>query len=195
MAYRSGTVTAALLSVAVARLATPWLAEEAVDANPRLSPAAACVTASLALSTTAPMPKNSCVTPSYVVWSTVTPPARRLAAGPAYAVVADPRFADKLALILRSTAGARGFCALVAGRDDVAALPAGAPVYVSGLARERLTRAGAACPASDVREGRVLSEASARELLRFIVRANAAAGGAAEPMVDAVAHGGAAAPV
>lgn len=100
--------------------------------------------------------------------------ARQLAAGPAYAVVADPRFAHKLALILGSTAGARGFRALVAGRDDVAALPAGAPVYVTRLARERLARGGGPCPAGAFDAGRVLSDASARELVRFIVRANAA---------------------
>lgn len=34
------------------------------DANPRFSPIAANWTASFALSTTAPIPKNSCVTPS-----------------------------------------------------------------------------------------------------------------------------------
>ncbi|MEJ7810741.1 MAG: winged helix-turn-helix domain-containing protein [Gemmatimonadaceae bacterium] len=99
--------------------------------------------------------------------------ARRLADGPAYAVVADPRFAYKLGLIFRPTAGARNFRALVAERDDVGQIPAGAPVYVTRLAHERL--GGAPGLGRRIPDAPVFSTASARELLAFIVRANLAA--------------------
>lgn len=102
--------------------------------------------------------------------------ARLLEHGPAYAVVADPRFARKLALIYqayRSAAGAPRFRALVAGRDDLAQLPAGAPTLVTRLARERL--AGAPLAVHAIPEPRALSAGSARDVAAFIVRANAAA--------------------
>lgn len=96
--------------------------------------------------------------------------ARLLERGPAFAVVADHRFARKLELIYRSTAGARHFRALVAGRDDLTQLPAGAPTYVTRLARERL--AGTVLPIHEIPAVRGLSAASTRDVVAFIVRAN-----------------------
>jgi len=99
--------------------------------------------------------------------------ARLLVDGPAYAVVADPRFAYKLELVYRATAGARHFHALVAGRDDLGRIPPGAPTFVTALARARLGTA--ALPGREIVESRTLSTTSAREVLSFVVRANAAA--------------------
>ena len=103
--------------------------------------------------------------------------ARLLADGPVYAVVADPRFARKLNLVYQAVTGARHLRALVVGHDDLAAIPAGAPTYVTRLAREALGGEGASEVSSGVRaipEPRALSEESARELLTFVVRANMA---------------------
>ena len=96
--------------------------------------------------------------------------ARRLAAGPVFAVVADPRFAYKLGRIYASTPGASNFRALVVGRDDLRQIPAGAPVYVTRLGRERPD--GAPLAGQVIVEPRVFSSDSARELLAFVVRAN-----------------------
>lgn len=103
--------------------------------------------------------------------------ARLLEHGPAYAVVADPRFATKLALIYNSTVGARHFRALVAGRDDLGAIQPGAPTLVTRLARERLDAARLPLPRAphELAEPTVLAAPSARELAAFIVHANATA--------------------
>lgn len=105
--------------------------------------------------------------------------ARRLEGGPAFAVVADPTFADKLRLIYRDAARAGRFRAFVVGRDDLAALPAGAPTLVTRLARERLAagREAGAAPLAvrEIAEPRALSAASARDVAAFLVGANAAA--------------------
>lgn len=97
--------------------------------------------------------------------------ARRLADGPAYAVVADPRFAHKLTLVFASTVGASNFRALVVGRDDLTRIPEGAPTYVTRLAHERLD--GAPLAIREFPEPRAFSSESSRELLAFIVQANA----------------------
>ena len=96
--------------------------------------------------------------------------ARMLPKQPVYFVVTDERYARKLERVFGSTAGLPNFRALVLGRDDLGAIPDGAPVYVTALARTRV---------SDARllervmpEPRSFSGASARELLRFVVEAN-----------------------
>ncbi len=99
--------------------------------------------------------------------------ARLLERGPAYAVVADPRFARKLTLIYRSTGGARHFRALVAGRDDLAEIPAGAPTFVTSLARAHL--ADATLAVHEIPAPSALSAASTRDVVAFIVHANTAA--------------------
>lgn len=62
---------------------------------------------------------------------------------------------------------------LVAGRDDLTAIPPGAPTFVTRLAREQL--GDAPRQIHEITESRALSAASARELLSFTVRANLAA--------------------
>ncbi len=113
-------------------------------------------------------------------------------------VVADPRFAVKLATSLAPARGSRAVRVFVYGRDDLRAIAATAPVYLTRLARERMERdcalephvaeAGAQTdtPGSDARtavallrrvmpDARVFSEESQRALLSYIVRTNLAA--------------------
>ena len=100
--------------------------------------------------------------------------ARLLEQGPACAVVADPRFAQKLETIYRSTAGKRHFRALVAGRDDLTQIPPDMPTFVTQLARDRLAGADV-LRTQEISEPRALATGSVRELVTFVVRANAAA--------------------
>ncbi|MGQ0713067.1 MAG: GntR family transcriptional regulator [Gemmatimonadaceae bacterium] len=89
---------------------------------------------------------------------------------PVYVVVADAHFVKLLDEFFAGTPGAENVRALVIGRDDLDAIPDGAPTYVTREARERLgtTRIrGRILPAA-----RLLSDESSREIIQFIVRAN-----------------------
>lgn len=103
-----------------------------------------------------------------------------LATGPAYFVVSDPRFAKKLGDIFRSSPGSENFHPLVLGTDDLAQIPAGAPVYVTDRASEML-------PAQsrwrrELPHMRSFTPETARQLFSFIVRANLGAGPANPPI-------------
>lgn len=99
--------------------------------------------------------------------------SRFLAAGPVYFVATDPRFADKLRVIFSAAPGAENLRALIVGRDDLSGIPGDAPTYVMPSARARVE--GMALSSRPIPAPRVFSEASAREILTFIVRANMAA--------------------
>lgn len=99
--------------------------------------------------------------------------ARRLADGPVYYVVVDPRFAEKLARIFASAPGAANLRVLVHGRDDPDQIPEAAPVYLTRLARERgpdRSRLKQIMP-----QARVFTPDTARQIFTFILRANLAA--------------------
>ncbi|MEP7088404.1 MAG: hypothetical protein ABI884_13970 [Gemmatimonadota bacterium] len=121
-------------------------------------------------------------------------------------VVADARFAAKLATLLAPPARSRPMRIYVYGRSDLDAIPASAPVYLTRLARERMmhdfdlgsrgasdggrrpdkgaqARSGLALLRRIMPDARVFSEESQRTLLSFIVRANFAA--SAKRMNDA----------
>lgn len=98
--------------------------------------------------------------------------ARRLPAGPVYFVVSDPRFAEKLLHIYQHSPGLANLRPLVVGRDDVGAIPDGAPTYLTRLARERLDPQ--AVPERYLPESRALSRETSRQIFSFIVRANLA---------------------
>jgi DNA-binding transcriptional regulator YhcF (GntR family) len=99
--------------------------------------------------------------------------AELLRRGPVYYAVTDPRFAAKLRQAFAGVPGAENLRTLVHGRDDLGAIPADAPTYLTRLTRRHvddvplLTRL--------VPEAHILSPESARELLAFVVRANLAA--------------------
>ncbi|HEV8176223.1 MAG TPA: hypothetical protein VGP44_00900, partial [Gemmatimonadales bacterium] len=62
---------------------------------------------------------------------------------------------------------------LIQGRDDLDGIPAGAPVYLTRLVRERLpSRSPLTPPFPPIR---VFSPETSRSLFTFIVRANSAA--------------------
>jgi hypothetical protein len=110
-----------------------------------------------------------------VVMATVRPDLvgeewRRLLAQPVYLVVADRRFAERVRDYLRGAAVPGRVHALVAGADDVEAIPEDAPVYVTRSARERL--AGRRVPGRLVPTARVFSPDSTREILTLMVHAN-----------------------
>jgi DNA-binding transcriptional regulator YhcF (GntR family) len=99
--------------------------------------------------------------------------AELLLQGPVYYAVTDPRFEAKLRQAFAGVPGAENLRTLVHGRDDLGAIPADAPTYLTRLTRRHvddvplLTRL--------VPEAHIISPESARELLAFVVRANLAA--------------------
>lgn len=106
---------------------------------------------------------------------------RLLVAGPVYFVVSDPRCASRLHrtfLVARSAVNLR---TLVLGWDELDQVPADTPVYVTRVTRERL--AGHPLVARSMAEGPMLSPASTRELLAFVVGASLASLGEYGPQL------------
>jgi len=98
---------------------------------------------------------------------------RLLQQGPVYIVGTDPRFRDKVRAIFAPVPSSENMRVLIVGEDDLGAIPPAAPTYVMKRAREML---GPASTLAHLRPmDRVISEESARELLRFILHANVAA--------------------
>jgi DNA-binding transcriptional regulator YhcF (GntR family) len=97
---------------------------------------------------------------------------RTLAAGPLYFLATDARFEAKLRQ-LYPDAPAEHLRAMLVGRDDVAAIPEGAPAYVFRTARDLL--GGVPSRIRPLSTLRAFSTDTQREVLRFILRANAAA--------------------
>jgi len=99
--------------------------------------------------------------------------ARRLAEGPVYYVVADPRFADKLVKIFASSPAPANLRVVVQGRDDLDQVPPGAPVHLTRLVRQRLADHSRLTPL--IPPTRVFSPETSRRLFTFLLRANLAA--------------------
>ena len=97
--------------------------------------------------------------------------AERLPRGPVYFVITDPRFAAKLARIFAKLDPGHHLHVLLAGVDDVRAIPDTAPVYVTRTARGRLAEEALLTHVAP--EMRTFSRDSARELLTFLVKSNA----------------------
>jgi DNA-binding transcriptional regulator YhcF (GntR family) len=98
---------------------------------------------------------------------------RLLLRRPVYVVVRDENFTETLARYFTGVPGAGNIRMLLAGRDDLAAIPDDAPVYVTRGARDVIGDrpiAGRLLPTA-----RIFSAESSRELVRFIVTANLAA--------------------
>lgn len=98
---------------------------------------------------------------------------RRLAQGPVYWVGTDPRFEQVLHAVHGPAGHGHNVRLVVLGRDDLAAIPDDAPVYVMRSAHERLrdTPLGARV----LPLPRVFATETAREILTFVIRANMAA--------------------
>lgn len=96
---------------------------------------------------------------------------RMLLRQPVYVIVSDERFIPVLEQFFEGVpAAAENLRLMVVGRDDVGAIPATAPVYVTRSATEAL--AGAPIGGRIIPSARVFSAAAARDLVSYIVRAN-----------------------
>ena len=96
---------------------------------------------------------------------------RMLLRQPVYVVVSDERFVSVLEKFFSGVASAaENLRIMIAGRDDVAAIPPDAPVYVTRAAADML--AGSAIGGRIVPSARVFSAQAARDLVSYIVRAN-----------------------
>jgi DNA-binding transcriptional regulator YhcF (GntR family) len=96
---------------------------------------------------------------------------RMLLRHPVYVVVGDERFVSVLEQFFRTVpTAADNLHVLVVGRDDLAAIPASAPVYVTRAAAETLE--GEQIGGRIIPSARVFSAQAARNLVDYIVRAN-----------------------
>jgi hypothetical protein len=114
----------------------------------------------------------------------ITEITRLLEQGPVYFVGTDPRFAEKLRWMFADAVGAGNVRLLIAGHDDLRAVPPGAPLHVMRSARALVREPDVGRPLLPT--ARVFSEESARQLLTLIVLANMRAmASAAGPGADA----------
>jgi hypothetical protein len=90
--------------------------------------------------------------------------------GTLFVVLADPRFGTLVQTFLHGAEGAENVRVLVAGEDDLGAIPPGAAAYVTEAARERLGRAR--LPERLVAPARTLSDASVRAVAEALVTCN-----------------------
>ena len=99
---------------------------------------------------------------------------RLLLRKPVYVVVRDAQFRDTLLSFFEKTKGKENLRVLVADADDVTAIPAAAPTYITRGARDWLRTQGR----EDDVGGRILpnartfSSSTAEELIAFILKAN-----------------------
>jgi hypothetical protein len=89
---------------------------------------------------------------------------------PVYVVVADGHFVAIIRDFFAGVTGAENIRPVVLGRDDLAAIPTNAPVYVTRSARLRL--GNGRVPGRVVPPARIFAPESAREVLAFVVREN-----------------------
>lgn len=94
-----------------------------------------------------------------------------LAQSDVYFVAADDRFAGKAATMFAGAGGRHGIRVVVAGRDDVEAIPLNAPTYVTRRAREILGNHPVALRA--MRLPRLFARESRRAVLTFLLEGNA----------------------
>jgi hypothetical protein len=89
---------------------------------------------------------------------------------PVYAVVASTEFGDLLRKFFAGTAGAENLRIVVAGKDDLTSIPAGAPTYVTQQVQREF--GNLAIPGRILPAARTISSESSREIFAFIVRSN-----------------------
>lgn len=100
--------------------------------------------------------------------------ARRLRRSPVYYVATDPRFERKLRRMLAQLGPTTNLHVLIVPRDDLATIPPNAPTFVMTSARDHVKRFSARARPRwlPIQPPRHFSDDAARELLRFLVRAN-----------------------
>jgi DNA-binding transcriptional regulator YhcF (GntR family) len=92
---------------------------------------------------------------------------------PVYAVVASAEFGEMLKKFFSGTANAANLKIVVAGQDDLTAIPPDAPIYVTQRVQREF--GDIAIPGRILPAARTISSESARELFAFIVGSNAEA--------------------
>lgn len=99
---------------------------------------------------------------------------RLLLRKPVYVVVRDAQFQKALLAFFESTKGKENLRVLVVDVDDVAAIPAGAPTYVTRGARDWLRTEGREDDVGGrmLPNARTFSSSTAEELITFILKAN-----------------------
>jgi len=102
---------------------------------------------------------------------------RLLLRKPVYVVVRDVQFRTALLAFFEGTKGKENLRVLVVDADDVSAIPAGAPTYVTRGARDWLRAAGREDDVGGrmLPNARTFSSSTAEELITFILKANLAA--------------------
>ena len=99
---------------------------------------------------------------------------RLLLRKPVYVVVRDAQFKSALLAFFESTKGKENLRVLIAATDDVTAIPASAPTYVTRGARDWLRTAGREDDVGGrmLPNARTFSSSTAEELITFILKAN-----------------------
>ena len=100
----------------------------------------------------------------------LSPEWRLLISRVTYVVIADPRFRTLIHEFFSDADEAHNVRILIAGRDDVGAIPAHAPTYVTEAARQRLGRTR--LPGELVAPARTMSDASLRAVAEVLVAMN-----------------------
>ena len=99
---------------------------------------------------------------------------RLLLRKPVYVVVRDAQFKSALLAFFESTKGKENLRVLIAATDDVTAIPASAPTYVTRGARDWLRTEGREDDVGGrmLPNARTFSSSTAEELITFILKAN-----------------------
>jgi DNA-binding transcriptional regulator YhcF (GntR family) len=100
----------------------------------------------------------------------LSPEWRLLLSRVAYIVIADPRFRTLIYEFFSGAVGEHNVRILIAGRDDVGAIPPDAPTYITEAARQRLGRIR--LPGRLVAPARTMSDASLRAVAEVLVAMN-----------------------
>ena len=100
---------------------------------------------------------------------------QHLRRGPVYYVATDPRYERKLRRMLAPFGPTQNLRVCLVPRDDPDDIPRDAPTFIMTSAREYLTKHNGhrGEPGRPIQTARSFSDESARELLEFLVRANA----------------------
>jgi hypothetical protein len=102
---------------------------------------------------------------------------RLLLRKPVYVIVRDAQFKSALLAFFENTKGKENLRVLIAGTDDLTAIPAAAPTYITRGARDWLRAEGREDDVGGrmLPNARTFSASTAEELISFILKANLAA--------------------
>jgi len=90
-----------------------------------------------------------------------------------YIVVTDPGFVPKVRQALQRTKSPAKVRVIVAGRDDLSRIPAGAPTYITESARIAIGKTR--LPGRVIKPRRLFSDTTVRDIVSFIVAQNSSA--------------------